>query len=259
MNYRKDKGRGDASPREGKTLPKKVRVLLNLALVIGALLTLSLIVFGVSKSGYLNIERYRIKGNSFLTEEEIFALSGVELETNLYSLNMGTVEDTLENDPRIGSAVVRRRFPDTVIIEVDEIRPVALVNIEGSLYKVDGKGTIVAPLNGQYEDLPYLYGFETEIGGDNPVGKKISGRRVGSGLNAASRLAEHPVLAVEVDAIRVDKEVMYLGGSASVRYDESLTEKQVSRLARIWGILPKDDMTYEIDVRYGNDVIVKGL
>ena len=193
-----------------------------------------------------------------MTGDEISALSGVELGTNLYSLNLGKVEDKLENDPRIGCAVVRRRFPDTVIIEVEEVRPVALVNIEGSLYKVDGKGTIIAPLNGQYEDLPYMYGFETGVMGDDPVGKKISGDRVGSGLNAASRLAEHPALAVEVDAIRVDKEIMYLSDRVSVKYDESLTEKQVSRLARIWGILPKDRTTYEIDVRYGNDVIVKG-
>lgn len=253
MNYRNDR-------KPGRSPSKIKRVLLNIAVVAGVLLTLSLVVIAVSKSGYLNTRVYTVRGNSFLTAEEIFDLSGLEMGTNLYSLNLGKIEDRLEDDPRIGGAVVRRRFPDSVIIEVEETRPVAVTNIGGSLYKIAADGIIIAPLDGQYEDLPYLFGVEAKAMGENAVGKKISGEGIELGLEVASKLADCPVLGIEVNAIRADKRVMYLGkDGVIVRYNEELSDNQISRLARIWGILPESEATYEIDVRYGNDVIVRGL
>ncbi len=260
MSYRDNIKQGSGEVQSGKTIPKIPHVLLNIAVVVGVLLTLSLVVLAVSKSGSLNTRGYTVRGNSFLTAEEIFALSGLEMGANLYSLNLGKVEDRLKDDPRIDGAVVRRRFPDTVIIEVEETRPVAVTNIGGSLYKVSSDGTIIAPLDGQYEDLPYLFGVEAKAMGEITVGKKISGKGIELALEVASKLADCPALGIEVSAIRADRRVMYLGkDGVIVRYNEGLSDKQISRLARIWGILPGSEAPYEIDVRYGNDVIVRGL
>jgi len=260
LNYRNDRKPENNNDRRGKSPSKIRRVLLNIAVVVGVLLTLSLVVLAVSKSGDLNTRGYTVQGNSFLTTEEIFALSGLEMGANLYSLNLGRVENKLEGDPRIDGAVVRRRFPDSVIIEVEETRPVAVTNIDGSLYKIGSDGIIIAPLDGQYEDLPYLFGVEIKTMGENAVGKKISGKGIELGLEVASKLAYCPALGIEVNAIRADKRVMYLGkDGVIVRYNEEISDKQISRLARIWRILPGSEAPYEIDIRYGNDVIIRGL
>ncbi|MCP4230213.1 MAG: FtsQ-type POTRA domain-containing protein [bacterium] len=254
-NDNEDKLKGN---RRAKRLP---RVLVNAAIGVGLLLVLSLIVFAVFESGYLNTRKYTVQGNTFLTDEEVFEISRMEMGENLYSSNLGKTERYLENDPRISSAVVRRRFPDTVIIEIEEELPVAVVSINSGLYKVAGDGTIIAPLYGQYEDLPFLHGFAPEIADEEPVvGEKITGDGVGLGLEVASGLLSRPDFAVEVSSIRVNERIMLLGNDdAFVRYDAGFEKKHITRLALVWDVVSVDGTLYDIDLRYGNDVIIREL
>jgi hypothetical protein len=106
-----------------------------------------------------------------------------------------------------------------------------------------------------------MYGFEYEIAEDElVVGKSIDGDGVALGLDVASGLLVRPELAVEVSSICTDGRFLLLGDDdAIVRYDSGFDKNQVSRLALVWGVISDDGKLYEIDLRYGNDVIVREL
>jgi cell division protein FtsQ len=67
----------------------------------------------------------------------------VKMGANILSVNLTLAKNRLQAHPWIASASVRREFPDTVIIEIKEHRPIAVVdmeqrylmNINGELFK----------------------------------------------------------------------------------------------------------------------------
>jgi len=242
-----------------KNRPSQLRVLINVGAAIGLCVVIVLVVVWAFTSGYLDIDEYSVMGNSFLTDEEVYLISGIETGKNLYTTDLRTVESNLAGDPRIADAVVRRRFPDTVIIEIEERVPVAVIAVGEDLYKVAGDGLVITELSGQYEDLPFMYGFKCVLDNDaSPVGKRLEGREVEDGLKAASKLRVFPALAVDIDAIRVDNSTMLAAdGAVRIRYDGGFDGKHAERLARVWAILDLQNGGLEIDTRYGNDVIVR--
>lgn len=81
----------------------------------------------VSYSSAFHLQHLKVEGNSHLTGRDVVELSGLSRRTNLLWLDTGSVERRLESSPWVAVAAVSKTFPRTVLIEITERTPVAVV------------------------------------------------------------------------------------------------------------------------------------
>jgi cell division septal protein FtsQ len=132
------------SPRLiGRGIGRGLRAALPAFAVVGGLAALA----GAAHLGYRWVtgsERFavadiQISGNQTVTSERIRELLGPVEGENIFALDLPALEDQIEGDPWIAGAVVERRLPDRLEIEVSERSAAALVEL-GGLYLADAEG-----------------------------------------------------------------------------------------------------------------------
>lgn len=130
-----------------------------LSLSVLALILTGVLVWLVFFTGVFRIERIIIKGNSYLDEEYVRVKSGVESYDNLVTLPAGSISDKLEDEPWVRSASIKKRLFHTVVIELTEREPVALLDCNGAGFALDGNAVAVAavPLD-SFPSLPRVHG-----------------------------------------------------------------------------------------------------
>ena len=73
----------------------------------------------VGATVFFRVEQVTVTGNQRYTEEEIVAASGIQLGSNLYSLNKVRIDRNLRTTlPYIGELTINRSLPSTVVITV---------------------------------------------------------------------------------------------------------------------------------------------
>jgi cell division protein FtsQ len=91
---------------------------------------------------YLQVSRVEIVGAQNLDIAEI--RSSLKLEgKNLLSINSTLIEKTLAQNPIVKSVQVHRRFPDKVILNIEERKPFALWQTREGLFVVDREGVVL--------------------------------------------------------------------------------------------------------------------
>jgi cell division protein FtsQ len=81
---------------------------------------------------------------------------------NLYCLDLNGLRESIEQISWIKEAVVRRNFPDRLIIEVVERLPIAYVRLDRGTLLVDEEGVFLESTLGEasHLDLPVIQGME---------------------------------------------------------------------------------------------------
>ena len=135
--------------------------------LIGILLLLSTgyitkeIYHRLCNSDFFQITDMNIDGNRMASDEQITVLSKVDIHSNLLALNVTQVKSLLESHPWIAGAEITRKWPNRLLITVEEKNPVALLNRETGLFYLDKKGHIIAAASSSQElDFPVITGLE---------------------------------------------------------------------------------------------------
>jgi len=168
----KKKKRGLAKPRSNraKKQPRNWREILRKGLygtlMVGSATLVAvgsgLLARAVLDSGYFNVANIVVAQESRVSEEAIIALSNVNPGDNLLRLNLETIGNKVADHPWIARVDVRRNFPDTLVIEVVEREPVAILNL-GYLYCVDKNGEVFKLLEGDDPlDMPVITGINRD-------------------------------------------------------------------------------------------------
>lgn len=122
---------------------------------------------------YFESKQISVTGNERISEREIILQAGVEMGTNLVSLNLSVVRKRLLAHPWIEDAQVEWRIPSGVGITVKEHQPLAIfeidrkytVNLEGKIFKVwDGT---------EPEHLPMVEGLKFSDLGISGISQSI--------------------------------------------------------------------------------------
>jgi cell division septal protein FtsQ len=134
------------------------------ALVLGAVAALSVWLF---RSPILAIHEVRINGIEGAELAAMLVGAGVEEGKPLVSIRPTRVEEALLSDPRIKEATVTLEWPQRVVVEVVQRRPVAWANVEGSWALVGGDGVALETAAQPASGHPRLeVGWDTEPGAD---------------------------------------------------------------------------------------------
>lgn len=228
--------------------------------VLGAA-AIGFLVYAAVTSGTWRLRAYTVKGASYLTPAEVLAASGLKDDDNLFTLDAAGVRERLLAHPRIRTARVERRLPGEVVITISERPAAAVLVINGEFYKVAADGIILGPLAAGYEDLPVLVGPAYTARGAI-AGKRFGRAEVGEALAVLTAIGNvDPVWLAAMDYVDINARTLVLArGARRVRYGAGFDERTARRLWRVYAetaMLTNHELIY--DVRYGNDVVVKGL
>jgi cell division septal protein FtsQ len=214
----------------------------------------------VVRTTFLRLDRIEINPLKRLKREEVVALAGIKPGDDMFAMKLGRVGEQLMKSPWVEKVRVRRYFPHTLAIEIEEREPVAIINM-GYLYYVDKKGEVFKPLNdGDGLDYTVLTGIAEEDIAKDPVGSREA-LKGALGLMEMLRSGNGPAIT-EISEIHYDKgygfTLFTMNGGVPVKLGNSGFGEKLARLSRIYKELQAQLPTLEyIDLDYSDKIIVK--
>lgn len=206
---------------------------LGLVLIYYQLLTYS--VFCIKDSRNIDIT-----GTKRLSHTSILELANLGPQTSLLALRPAAVEQALLTHPWIAKAEVTRRWPNHLVVRLEEREPVALVQLE-ELYYTDRRGSLFKPLlAGDPHDFPVITGLSREHFNSPQGGPPVLWSRVLDLLEVLKE-APPPLKNSNIAEIHVDPErgfTLYVSGLKSA-LDLGFTDlpDKMQKFALVWPVL----------------------
>jgi cell division protein FtsQ len=135
---------------------------LIITLVMGGFFIYPYITKHTSNIKLFNISSIEVKGNEILSYEEIIKNSGIILSKTSIFTNKDTIITNIKKNNLVYDANILKKYPDKIIIHIQENKPVALINLD-ALYYINEKGRIYSKFNADDNiNLPILTGIKKE-------------------------------------------------------------------------------------------------
>ena len=118
-----------AREREQRIRSHYRKFVMRIVIVVAAVL---LVIFGsifVYRSDLFHVNNVQINGVSHLTSQEITEIAAVPADSTLLRLDAAGINQRLEDNAWVQSATIHRSLPDTIVIDVTERTPGAVVRI----------------------------------------------------------------------------------------------------------------------------------
>jgi cell division septal protein FtsQ len=116
----------------------------------------------VAASEFFQVSRIEVYGTERASKENIERLVAVETErTGVLNTDLAELRARIERLPFVETAAVSRVLPNGIRVQIVEKLPVAIVRLRGGDFLVDSNGTILAPIEGNEEKIPFpLVGWD---------------------------------------------------------------------------------------------------
>lgn len=179
------------------------------------------------------VERIEFVGASRASVAELRHLVDIENGTTIWAVDLAAVEEGAANHPWVRRATARREWPDRVVIEVDEYRPVALLDRQG-LHYVDRDGTVFLSARSDDLDHPILTGIDPKLAEHHPDLPRLAIRDalyIVGALDERGLVSRDRVSEVGFDADRGF--TVSIRGGARVLFGLEHTERQIERLSKL--------------------------
>jgi cell division protein FtsQ len=211
-------------------------------------------------SGYFCIDSVRVENQQRVSQEEILALSDIQLGANIFDLDLEMIGRKIEENSWIASARVERVFPSEVVIRVTERVPRAVISL-GYLYYVDGGGEIFRLLGPEDNlDYPVVTGLDRCFLLENPAQAR---RLLTDAMELISELAVRSEFNLnDVSELHIDRTdgfdlYTYVGG-VPIRMGYSKFSSKLNRLESIYKGLEQRLLVLKyIDLNVEDRIIVK--
>jgi cell division protein FtsQ len=115
--------------------------------------------WGASRSPLLDVDHVRLTGTAHTQPLQVIQTAGTLPGRPMVDLDEAAAAQRIERLPWVADATVRRRWPNTVSIDVRERAPAASVPaVGGGWALVDDRGRVLEPVAGAPADRPALEG-----------------------------------------------------------------------------------------------------
>jgi cell division septal protein FtsQ len=112
---------------------------------------------------YFRVREVEVEGGRKIPKETLLSLTVMEGMPNLFSVKLKEVVKRLEAHPWIEQVRVRKVFPYKIVIQVEERKPMAIIQLE-ELYYIDTRGEIFTPVGDRDEyNYPYVTGLTRRV------------------------------------------------------------------------------------------------
>ncbi len=125
-----------------------------------------------------------LRGNHYVQPADVANALGVGAQPNIFRISLGQARSDIESIPWVRSATLRRVYPNRLLVEITERKPVAYVNLQGALELVDVEGVILdKPVQGSF-DFPVITGIDLEMSAADRKARLALFNRFAQELNA---------------------------------------------------------------------------
>ena len=100
------------------------------------------------------VERIDVMGEGRLNEADVRAAVGIYRGDYFFDADLQRAQERTESLPWVDRAVVRRLWPNRIVVQLVETTPVALYQQDGQIHLADADGALVAPLTAETARLP---------------------------------------------------------------------------------------------------------
>ncbi len=210
----------------------------------------------LARSEIFRLTGVTVQGNRVVRTGAILDAAGLEQGMSLLTLDTDLAGRRIRANPWIRSARVERQWPSTVLVQVQEYRPLAILRHGGGLFYVDRHGEIFARVRpGQDMDYPVL-SSDFEVPAKGRIAEDTPLREALGLLLLATR--GKPIVPVQaISEIHVSRDrglVLYLVDRPfPIYFGRERIRKKYYRLVRILERLYRRDRVdgiREIDMDY---------
>jgi len=116
------------------------------------------------KDKFFSIKNIEITNNLIIEKEEINKKLFHLYNNNIFSINKNDIQIPLEEIDFLKNIEVKKKYPDTIIIKINETKPVGYI-IKGNVkYLLDNSSNLILfKKNRNFQDLPNIFGNGAEI------------------------------------------------------------------------------------------------
>lgn len=173
-----------------------------------------------------------VTGRQQIPAEELLASLSVKRGMPLFSVSIASAERSLSSIPWVKNVRISRRLPDTIVVALDERKPVALWQYQRRISLIDAEGAVLTTENlDDWKHLPLVVGAGAEKHVATLVGM----------LAAEPAIAANLIAAVRVEDRRWD---LRLTNNITVKLPENDMELALRRLA----VLDQDNNLFARDI-----------
>ena len=195
------------------------RILRRWTIAAFALVVVATLAVATTYTALFAAKDIELRGSHRIPRAEVLALARVNERSNVFHLDARAVERRLERDPRILEAHVTTSLPDSLMIEIVQRMPVAVVGTPKALVGADG--VVIGPA-GDTVDLPALISPE---GGPVAAGALATAAATAGALDPSLRRAVDAVVVTPDGGLELR---LAAGFSASFGDDSDLDAKAAS-------------------------------
>lgn len=199
--------------------PKKMNTSFLYVAVLTILLSLGLALF--LRSSVFAVQQVMVKGLKLIPESEILKLANGVQGQNVFLFDHEALSHKISLHPLVQSVQFQRKLPQTLIIQVTERTPVALIVVSNGVLEVDAQGVFLRRLESWPKaDHPVITGINLA----DTVGP---GQNLGNpSLTAALRLMGQasPELLAQIGELHVNpvqQMTLYLNSGVEVRLGQA--------------------------------------
>jgi cell division protein FtsQ len=150
---------------------------------------------GLTRSPLVHARTIRVHGASHLTRSDVLRRAQIAVGVNVFMLDAGSAERRLEADPWVMEATIAKHLPSTLVVDIQERSPVAVIESTGLLRLVAADGTLLDPA-GTGVSLPLIASDDDELLEPAPAAVRGAARAVARMTQALRRqVAQVSILA----------------------------------------------------------------
>lgn len=111
-----------------------------------------------------SLEQVVMSGQKTRTKDALLARANVKMGQNVLSIDLDGAKNKMLGDPYVKSATLARRLPDTILVDIEERVPAAMVALGDALLLVTRDGDAFKRVEvGDPTDLPVITGLAPEL------------------------------------------------------------------------------------------------
>ena len=111
------------------------------------------------KTTFFNIKSIKVLGNNKISRDIIVSGSLINIGENIFKISTKSGEKSLYNLPYIKNVQIKRKFPNKIIIEIEERKEIGTIKNMNSYMYFDIDGFVLDIRNNEEENLPIIVGL----------------------------------------------------------------------------------------------------
>jgi cell division protein FtsQ len=219
----------------------------------------------VNKDAGFSVQKVMVTGCKVLSEQEVLAAAKVPMHKSIFDVEFAPIAKRIEALPFVQRVQVSRIFPSTLVLAVEERRPLALINNAG-LWPVDEQGVVLPRLqsDGRLSDPA---SFDTPVLSGIALVKDKEHRQLPAsarqlldflaGLRASNPMLYHSISELSLNAKGHLTFYLMKGGVPVYLGPDKWMEKCDRLFVFLQHVQPASGKLAVIDLRYANQIVTR--